>query len=180
MTASDTVTRLQQRLTNLQNKRDLARRDVADARRSLRRREHTAKRQRAVAGRFNVILRLCWSFLYLGLATVGGGVVTTYASATTPLHLGGPIVACFVTGGFVTIAAIITLGTIYASDRVYVIIPVITGNDLNNKHMTRAEYADHTQHLAEEKLDDLTDLTIELQELDVELATVETNLSELT
>lgn len=171
------VERLQRRLNELQNRRDLTKKDVVNARKSLRRRENTAKRQRAVVGRFSVILRICWSFLYLGVATLGGGVVTTYADAVTPLRLGGPIVACFITGGVVTIAAIIALGTIYDGDHNYVSVQF---DNNKSKSMTRAEYADHAQHIAEEKLDDLTELTIELQELDVHLCTVEAKLAELT
>jgi ABC-type multidrug transport system fused ATPase/permease subunit len=161
-TGARRTTNADARVADLRHRRDNLRRDLASARRTLRTREHEAERAGNVSKRFDNWMKVGWSFLNLGVFGLVGGVVTVFLNALTPLSLsGGPIVACFVTGGLLLIAAIIYLVNAHIYDTDY--------QRVNDGKATRREYFEYKQHVAAEQLDNVTELFTTLQEVEAEL-----------
>lgn len=145
---------------------------LKDARRALREREHEAQRSRETARRYANWSRVGWAALNLGTLGVVAGVLVVFLDALTPLPLGGgPIVACFVTGGVLTLAAVIYLCSLHTADHAYT---TLNGSNGRERHVTRQEFADWRQHRAEEQLELVTELYTELQEVETDLAAART------
>jgi hypothetical protein len=152
-----------------QRRREL-RKKTNEARQSLRKAEHARDRARNVVRRFKELTRVLWTFLTLGSTGLLAGLVAVYVDTVLPLDLGGPILACFLVGSPVFAAAAITLGVVHYLDHDYA-RPKSRNSygETVNEQMTRAEFADHLAFIAEDRLDDLTQLTVELQEVEEEL-----------
>lgn len=169
---SDSTLKPPDPVTQLKEQRADLRARLKDARSALREREHEAQRSRETARRYANWSRIGWAALNLGALGVVAGVVVVFLDALTPLPLGGgPIVACFVTGGVLTLAAVIYLCSLHTADHAYT---TLNGSNGRERHVTRQEFADWRQHRAEEQLELVTELYTELQDVETDLAAAQT------
>lgn len=169
---SDSTLKPPDPVTQLRTQRADLRARLKDARHALREREHEAQRSRETARRYANWSRIGWAALNLGALGVVAGVVVVFLDALTPLPLGGgPIVACFVTGGVLTLAAVIYLCSLHTADHAYT---TLNGSNGRERHVTRQEFADWRQHRAEEQLELVTELYTELQDVETDLAAAQT------